>query len=407
MPRRKQIYHLDGRSTPASAYGAVRLNPDPAPTPEYWTFKWKPKAKKSEADERENNGITTLSMYMGPRNSILTPDASPSLRELPVCKHETHQTQDLAKRKIKVTSKRAHTWKLFVTDPKPNTSSNLWSAGTTKSVNTDSSALSRAASLPHLAQRPTSGSSFKTSFAKMTESKKNRFSNGFSGASPLEHRNKAMAKKLHEYGSNPLAMLVQYLHPEQGKESKVVMFDEYELELARSLDHAVDFDQFFAAYQGARTSSPTHWQDTASEKAEEARVESDWKKIEQAAEEFINRISGSQLAASSLRKRQLFLLAPHPDTGWDRVWQAGHTLPLRKWTSELFLQSRSSSTLLSAETRSNLKWNASLVSLTSNLKDAFTCQPKNVIFTGRCAPSNWHYTGVRPSFQANYSVPKA
>lgn len=218
---------------------------------------------------------------------------------------------------------------------------------------------------------------------------------------------KKMKNKLSEEGQKHIAELIAYLHSDKPIIKKRVDLDDDELELVYSLDKAVDLDKFFEPSKKIikdklwKTPVVFKNNNTNNSKAEisengfrvvnrfgegvpdgcnislslAAKGRSfgdvfkkplEWNDIIEEADEALFQYENCGKKRSKMGRRgsllqpRFLFLSPHPEVRYERVLQSANCLPLREWTSELFLDSKESSELLDSETKRNLKWNASV-----------------------------------------------
>lgn len=90
-----------------------------------------------------------------------------------------------------------------------------------------------------------------------------------------------------------------------------------------------------------------------------------WDEIMQEADDILSVFETSGKIKRMGRRGSLFqprfvFITPCHESGWLNKVTTAHCLPLRKWTSEVFLESKEAQELLDANTKRNLKWNTSV-----------------------------------------------
>ena len=98
-------------------------------------------------------------------------------------------------------------------------------------------------------------------------------------------------------------------------------------------------------------------------KLDKPKQEVRWESINQEADMVLQFYESSGF--NRRRARRASMMTPRivfisPDPGRDRFLRFGHSIPLRKYTSELFIDSPESADMCTSETRRHLRWNASM-----------------------------------------------
>jgi hypothetical protein len=218
---------------------------------------------------------------------------------------------------------------------------------------------------------------------------------------------KKIKNKLSEEGQKHIAELIAYLHSDKPIIKKRVDLDDEELELVYSLEKAVDLDKFFEPsnkkIKDKLWKTPVVFTNNTNNNNETEISQNgfrvvnrfgegvpdgcnislslaakgrsfgdvfkkplEWNDIIEEADEALFQYENSGKRRSKMARRgsllqpRFIFLSPHPEVRYERVLQSANCLPLREWTSELFLDSKESSELLDSETKRNLKWNASV-----------------------------------------------
>ena len=219
-------------------------------------------------------------------------------------------------------------------------------------------------------------------------------------------KQKNMKKKLNEEGNKHIAELIAYLHSDKQLVKTKFDIDGQEYQLLQSLDSAVDFDKLFEEKKSRVKDKLWKTPIVFTERDDKKKIDIssnglhsvnrfgdgvadgcavslslsskgrdfgdvfkkslEWSDIIEEADQVLNeyenfgkKSKGMARRGSLLQPRFIFL-SPHPEMSYERVLQRANCLPLRTWTSELFLDSKESSELLDSETKCNLRWNASV-----------------------------------------------
>ena len=226
--------------------------------------------------------------------------------------------------------------------------------------------------------------------------------------SDLKNKNKEkkMKKKLSEEGNKHIAELIAYLHSDKPLVKSKLDFDEQEFDLLQSYDTAVDLDKYFEEKKPQAKDKLWKTPIFFSKKDNRKVIDSspnglhsvnrfgegvsdgcsvslslkskgkdfgdvfykplEWNDIIEEADqvlcqyEKLGQNTTRRARRGSLLQPRIIFLSPHPEIEFERILQSANCLPLRTWTSELFLDSKESSELLDSETKRNLKWNISL-----------------------------------------------
>lgn len=255
----------------------------------------------------------------------------------------------------------------------------------------------RSNSLPmdHDGSTTTSGSTF------------SKFTNLFGRKNSQEA--KSIKNKLSQEGKKHVSELVNFLYADKSLVKKKVELENDDLLIVSSIDKAVDLEKYFEPKEknipqkpwiipfswfikeekdnqqndissnnykvvnrfgdgvldgcGITLSLPADGRDVARFISKEL----EWDEIVQEADDTLDRFDSIRRKQGNFAARRgsifqprIMFVSPQPEKSFDKICQTANCLPLREWTSELFLQSKESLQLLDIEEKRNLKWNVSV-----------------------------------------------
>ena len=220
------------------------------------------------------------------------------------------------------------------------------------------------------------------------------------------NKQKKAKRRLSELGNKHIAQLIAYLHSDKPLVKSKLDFDGQDFQLLQSYETAVDLDKFFKEKKPlAKTKlwkTPIVFSKRDNRKATDNSLNGlhqvnrfgegisdgcsvslnlkskgkdfgdvfqrslEWNDIIEEADqvlfeyENLGKKSTRRTRRGSLLQPRIIFLSPHPEAAYERVLQSANCLPLRTWTSELFLCSKESAQLLDSETKRNLQWNTSV-----------------------------------------------